>query len=256
MNLAIDIGNSFTHFAVYSGKKPIYSSKCESKDFSAINKNLRSINKEYEISSAGLSSVIPVLNLKISKSIYNLFKIKLLIINNKSKLPVFVKIKSTATVGADRICNAVFGFTYFKRKENVLIADLGTANTFDIITKKGEFIGGIIAPGIITSAKALNSNTGKLPLLEFKKLSKNASLIGKNTFEAIQSGLVNYMNFAVEGIVRSAKKQLKGNLKVIITGGSTVFLNKNISFKYKYIQNTVLDGINIILNYQKSSKLT
>jgi type III pantothenate kinase len=253
MNLAIDIGNSFTHFAVYSSNKTIYSLKCESKDFLAINRNLKSIDKEYEISSVGLSSVIPTLNHKISKSIYNIFEIKLLTINNKSKLPVFVKINSAGTVGADRICNAVCGFMYFKGNENVLVADLGTANTFDVITKKGEFIGGIIAPGIITSAKALYSNTGKLPLLEYSILSKNSPLIGKNTFEAIQSGLVNYMNFAIEGIVNSVKKQFKGDLKVIITGGSSVFLNKNLNLKYKYIQNTVLDGINIILNYQKSS---
>ncbi len=250
MNLAIDIGNSFTHFAVYNGSKIIYSSKCVSKSKISLKAHLSIIKKVFSLTNIGIASV----NNKTEKYISGLCKINFtispLIVNNASKLPIRIKIKSPGTLGADRICNAVFGYVYFKMKANVLIADFGTANTYDVITHKGEFIGGIIAPGIMTSSAALNINTSKLPLLEYSKLSKKAPLVGKNTNEAIQSGLVNYMKYASEGIVQSLKSKFKGKLKVILTGGSSELLLKNVNFDYIYIENTVLDGINIILNYQ------
>ena len=254
MKLAIDIGNSFSHFAVYNEKKRIFITKCDSKSIKDFKNILKNISYNFNITSIGISSVNHNF-LRISNDIVTkLFKLKPLIINFKSKLPISIKIKSVNTLGADRICNAVYGHTYYQGKENVLIVDLGTANTYDIVTKKGEFIGGIIAPGIMTSSKALNINTANLPLLEYKNLSKGAPLIGKNTFEAIQSGLVNYMKFATEGIVQKAKKQFKGNLKVILTGGSAELLVRKLNFKYIYVQNTVLDAINIILNYQNTAK--
>ncbi len=251
MNLVIDIGNSFTHFAVYKNGKKLYSLKRKSTSKSEIIKILSLVKNNYKLEQIGIASV----SNKTEKVIYilckKLFKLTPLTINYKCNLPIKVNVKSPATLGADRICNAVFGYTYFKGKDNVLIVDIGTANTFDIVTKNEGFIGGIIAPGIMTSSYALNINTARLPLLEYKKLSKNAPLIGKNTFEAMQSGLVNYMKFAIEGIVQSISKQFRGKLSIILTGGSTNLLLKKVNFKYIHIENTVLEGINVILNYQK-----
>lgn len=253
MNLTIDIGNSFTHFAVYNKDKAIYSSKCSSELINEIKKHLSLIKKMFTVNQIGIASVNKAANKSVILLCRKLFSISPLTINNKTKLPVNIKINSPATVGADRICNSVYGYEYSKGKFNVLIADLGTANTYDLVTKRGEFIGGIIAPGIMTSSSALNQKTSKLPLLEYKKLSKNAPLIGKNTFEAIQSGLVNYMKLATEGIVHNLKKKYKGNIKVILTGGSSIFLLNNVDFKYYFAENTVLNGINIVLNYQKKT---
>lgn len=259
MNLAIDIGNSFTHFAVYKRSKQVDYFQNSSNNLVGLKNTLIKIKNKYymdasdQITSIGISSVSPSTYKYINNTVVNIFKFKPLTINNKTKLPVVIKISKPATIGTDRICNAVFGYEYFKRKHNVLIIDIGTANTFDIVTIKGEFVGGIIAPGIMISSKALNTNTGKLPLIEYSKLSIKSPLIGKNTFEAISSGLVNYMIFATEGIVSAVKKHFNGKLKVIITGGSSNFLINNVNFKYTYIQNTVLDGINCILNYQNST---
>ncbi len=254
MNLAIDIGNSFTHFAVYKSRKQLYSVKYSSTNKSVVTKYLSLIKKKFKIDCIGIASVNNKAERYLIQTCRKLFKITPITINYKSKLPVKIKIKSPETLGVDRICNAVYAYTYFNNKYNVLIADLGTANTYDIVTKKGEFIGGIIAPGIMTSSKALNINTANLPLLAYGKLSKNAPLLGNNTFEAIQSGLVNYMKSATEGIVQKVKKQFKGNLKVIITGGSSELLLKKVSFKYIHIENTVLEGINIILKYKNTVK--
>lgn len=250
MKLAIDIGNSFIHFAVYKNSLKIYASKCSSSSKSDITKSLTLIKKIFKIEQIGIASVNILTEKYVKLLSISKFKITPLTVNNKTKLPIKIKIKSSATLGADRICNAVYGFEHYKKQHNVLIADLGTANTYDVVTKKGDFIGGIIAPGIMTSSSALNLKTSKLPLLPFDKLSKTSPLIGKNTFEAIQSGLVNYMKLATEGIVQNIQKHFKGNLKVILTGGSSVFLHKKVNFKYYFEENTVLEGINIILNYQ------
>jgi len=253
MNLAIDIGNSFTHFAVYSGSRNVYKRNCSSINKIDLVKAVRKIGKVFRINKIGISSVSPD-TLKIIKSyIRKEFKALPLIINYKTELPVNIKIKNSYTVGPDRICNAVFGFTFVKGKSNVLVIDLGTANTYDLVLKNSDFIGGIIAPGIMTSSRALNLNTGKLPLLKQSKLSANAPLIGRNTFESIQSGLVNYMIYATEGLIKAIKHEYNGKLTAVITGGSARFLESKITFKHIYKENTVLEGINIILNYQNFS---
>lgn len=253
MNLTIDIGNSFTHFAVFKGSKHIYVQNCSSISITALTKAVKKIRKDCEITKIGISSVSTNAQRSIEILIRKDFKIKPLTINNKSKMPIKVKVKKPSSLGPDRICNAVYGYHNFNGQSNVLVIDLGTANTYDLVLKNGDFVGGIIAPGIMTSSKALNLNTGKLPLFEYSKLSAIAPLIGRNTFEAIQSGLVNYMKYATEGLVKAIKNHYRGKLTVVITGGSAKFLGKKLNFKHIYETNTVLEGINIILNHQDSS---
>jgi len=253
MNLAIDIGNSFTHFAVYKDSRNVYTYNCSSISKIDLAKAVKKINKNFGIIKIGIASVSPDTIKTIKSHIRKEFRISPLTINNKTKLPVKIIIKNSNTLGSDRICNAAIGYNMVKGKSNVLVIDLGTANTYDLVLKNGDFVGGIIAPGIMTSSKALNLNTGKLPLFEYSKLSAIAPLIGRNTFEAIQSGLVNYMKYATEGLVKAIKNHYRGKLTVVITGGSAKFLGKKLNFKHIYETNTVLEGINIILNHQDSS---
>lgn len=253
MNLVIDIGNTFIHIAVFNDNRLLYNTIIETGDLKNLNNNFKYIRKDFNIKNIAISSVVPSINKKIISITGIIFKIKPIIVNHLSKLPVKIKVKNVITLGSDRICNAVYGFSSVKTKSNILIIDLGTANKYDLVLKNGTYIGGIIAPGINMSAKALNSNTGKLPLINVKKLSSNAPLIGKNTFEALQSGLINYMKAATESIVRKVKKQYKGSLKVILTGGSAKYILNNTEFKYIYQYNTVLYGLNYIINYKKKS---
>ncbi len=252
MNLAIDIGNSFSHFSVFKGSKNIYGLNCSSYNLTGLTNAVRKIGRDFEIAKIGVSYVSPNTQRTIMLLVRREFKVAPLIINNKSKLPIKIKIKNPHTIGSDRICNASYGYDTFNGRSNVLIIDLGTANTYDLVLKNGDFVGGMIAPGIMTSSKALNSNTGRLPLLGYDKLSAKAPLIGRNTFEAIQSGLVNYMKFATEGIVTAVKRKYKGKLEVILTGGSAKLLGSKVNFDHFYKENTVLEGINIVLNHKES----
>lgn len=250
MNLAIDIGNSFFHMAVFKGNKAEYLYSGNAGDKKIFNLGLKLISKKFLIQKIGFSSVVPKFNNFACKSIIKYFSKIPLNINSKSKLPIKIKVKNPETLGSDRICNAAFGFLVNSPKTNVLIIDLGTANKYDLVLRNGEYIGGIIASGIMISSKALNLNTGKLPLLKFQELCPNSPLIGKNTLEAIQSGLVNYMLYATDGIVRAIKKKYPGKLNIYLSGGSAGLIKSNISFKFKFIENSVLAGINYILNYQ------
>jgi type III pantothenate kinase len=248
MNLTVDIGNSFTHIGLFSNKL-ILTFKYPTHSKPNIDLLKTKFYSEI-IESAGISSVVPTMITFWQKRAIKWWKIKPLIVNNRSKLPVRLKVKNSNTLGSDRICNAVYGYEYFNRRENVIIADLGTANTYDAVLKNGDFIGGIIAPGIDTSALALNMNTAKLPLLNIKDYKFNKSLIGRDTKQAIQSGLMNYALFATEGIVKAIEKELKRKFKVIITGGPAKIIHNRLSIKSIYVENTVLEGINAILNYQ------
>ncbi len=250
MNLAIDIGNSFIHLGVYRGSKLIKHSALHTDDTSALKKVLNMYIKNFSPGGIGIASVNP----KAERSLLNMLpknlRSNIITINNKSKLPIAIKVKNSGTLGADRICNAVYGFMKSAGK-NALVIDLGTANTYDLVLKNGSFIGGIIAPGLMTSASALSSNTAKLPLVKNLKASKDIKLIGANTKEAISSGLFYYMLFASEGIVAAVKKQHGTNIQVFLTGGSAAFISKIVNFKCKVVQNTVLDGINMIINHNK-----
>ncbi|MBZ0203207.1 MAG: type III pantothenate kinase [Ignavibacteria bacterium] len=254
MKLAIDIGNSNTHLAVFAGSKPVFVLSFSNGSPKNYRKTLRNAFERTRgnITSVGISSVVPKLTSICIKESRNKFKLTPLTINNKTELPVTIKIKNPGSIGADRLCNAAFGFEYYKEKENVIIADFGTANTYDIVLRNGDFIGGIIAPGIMTSSKALSLSTGKLPLIDYKEMKFNNSVIGKYTKKAILSGLINYPLFATDGIVSSIEKELKRKFRVILTGGAAKPFVSRLSHPAIYIENTVLHGINIILNNYSS----
>jgi type III pantothenate kinase len=252
MNLAIDIGNSFTHLALFDKKRVIKRLNFPSNlAFNIIDEKVKgSLGKLLgKIEKIGLASVVPLSSSWWNDATIIMFKLAPLTVNYKMPLPINIKVKKPESIGADRICNAVFAFEYFKGKENVIIADYGTANTYDVVLKNGDFIGGIIAPGIDTSAKALSLNTGKLPLYSYGDLKPATRLIGRDTREAIHSGLLSYPVYATEGIVRGIEKDLKRKFKVLITGGSAKKVRKLLTIKTYYAENAVLEGINMILNH-------
>jgi len=251
MNLVIDIGNSFVHFGVFRGKKLAEHFSMPDTDMPRIRKLLISLLRRYKINKSAIASVNPRSERIIKGILPDSIRDVLLSVNNKTGLPITIKVKNSTTLGADRICNAVYGYMKSAGKDSLVI-DLGTANTYDLVLKDGSFLGGIIAPGLTTSALALNTNTAKLPLVGVLSTQKRIPLIGTNTQEAISSGLLHYMLFATEGIVAAAKKQYGRNLQVYLTGGSAELIASRVSFKYKYVQNTVLEGLNMIINFSKS----
>jgi type III pantothenate kinase len=121
-----------------------------------------------------------------------------------------------AEVGADRIVNALAALDQYGTGRPIIVVDFGTATTFDAISAKGEYLGGVICPGPQISADALFQRAAKLPRIDVRKPAK---VIGTNTVASMQSGLYwGYVDM-VEGLVRRMKEELGGDALVIATGG-------------------------------------
>ena len=170
-----------------------------------------------------ICSVVPPLN-NVFRYLFNkYFSVDPLFVSPGIKTGIKINVKNPVEVGADRVVNAVAAYKIYK--EDTIVIDFGTATTFDLVTGKGEFLGGVIAPGIEISMDALFSRTSKLPRVEFKCPEK---VVGKSTVEALQSGIYYGYVSLVEGIVRRMKEEV-GKAKVVATGGCSVMF-KNLDF--------------------------
>jgi type III pantothenate kinase len=139
-----------------------------------------------------------------------------LVVNDKLNTGIKVCIDNPGEVGADRIVNAVAA--YFEFKTALVIIDFGTAITWDCVSAKGEYLGGIIAPGLSISMEALGSRTAKLPQVDISTPPTTA--IGTNTVAAIKSGILFGYGAMVDGLVQRVKKELEPDIPhTIATGG-------------------------------------
>lgn len=240
MNLLIDIGNTNIKTAISSNNKI---SKIQRFEYSKNNfeGTFRSIFKNNYFDNVGISCLNKEYKKIINKIILEKLNLKPFFIDFKNKLPI--KIKYERTLGTDRICSAVAAFTKYQTKKNILVIDFGTATTYNLIINK-NFTGGLITPGIKTSLLSLNSNAN-LPLTKVKKINQ---LISNKTKENILSGAINQSLFTTEGVISSLKRKYK-NLFVVSTGGLAELIYEKTSMINKFEKNLVLEGINIILNY-------
>ena len=173
-----------------------------------------------------------------------------IILNNKN-IPIKIKLKNPSQVGIDRLVNAVAAKNIYSCPS--IVIDFGTATTFDIVSEKGEYIGGIIAPGIKISAESLYEKTAKLPKLNIKKIN-NLKIIGKNTNEAINSGIIYGHIGLIKEVLREIEKQnpkIK-KPKIILTGGYSKMLSG--FFDFKIDEELTLKGLQVIFDSLKVSQ--
>jgi type III pantothenate kinase len=174
-----------------------------------------------------ISSVVPPLDPVLRQVCERYFNSKPLLIEPGVKTGMPVHYDNPAEVGADRIVNAVAAFE--KYGGPCVIVDFGTATTFDCVSAKGEYLGGVICPGIGISADALFQRTARLPRVEIRK---PARVIGTNTVGSLQSGLYYGYLGLVDGILELLLEELGKETKVIATGG----LGPMIGTGSKYIK--------------------
>lgn len=253
MLLAIDIGNSNTVIGCFQGKKlsnffRISSHPNQTPDeVYLILKNLLSEKSFKKIQAGIICSVVPSLTTAYLEMFSHNLKIKPLLVS--SDLPLGIKILYTdpAQVGADRLANAVAAWKLYGGP--TIVVDLGTATTFDLISAKGEYVGGAICPGIETSAVDLFRRAAQL----FKvKLVKPKRVIGKTTEESLRSGIIFGSASQIDGMVEKIEKELGKKCNVIATGGLAplVFgLSKKMN---KMNLSLTLEGLRLI--YEKIQK--
>jgi len=238
MNLVIDIGNTLTKLALFQHDVLCGFTVYEGCDFAPL---AEFCSKNPDITHCILSTVkdYPAETEIFIKQNYNA-----IIFNSSIKVPLVNGYETPHSLGNDRIAAAV-GSTHFFNQSNVLSIDAGTAITYDFVDASGVYHGGGISPGIRMRFKALHTFTGRLPLIE---MDEDAPLIGSNTRHSIASGVLNGTIAEVEGIIDRYQAIYPG-LKIILTGGDHNYFDKRLKIKTFAAPNLVLEGLNLILNF-------
>ena len=170
--------------------------------------------KKKDITAALISSVVPPLTIPLTHVCQRYFRLDPIVVGPGVKTGISIKYDNPREVGADRIVNAVGAFK--KYGGPLIIIDFGPATTFCAIGENGDYLGGVIVPGIGISAEALFQRAAKLPRVE---LVKPKSVIARNTVSSMQSGLIYGTVGQADELVNRIKAEMKGNPKVIATGG-------------------------------------
>ncbi len=188
-----------------------------------------------------ISSVVPPMDTTLREVCEKYFRTRPLFIEPGVKTGMPVHYDNPAEVGADRVVNGVAAFA--KYGGPCVVVDFGTATTFDCITEKGEYIGGLICPGIGISADALFERTARLPRVEIRK---PARVIGSNTVGSLQSGLYYGYLAMVDGILERLIGELGKQTKVVATGGLAPLMGSGSRFITAVDDLLTLDGLRII----------
>ena len=235
-----DIGNTETKICVYSTEKIILKKiilKSSLISNSYLKKNLSSIfKKNVVIKKIVFCSVVPKIFKLIKFFLLKNFKLKVFEIKelNVNKL---IKISvNKKQIGSDRLCNAV-GIN--DNKNNYIIVDFGTATTFDVIIKN-NYLGGVIAPGVLLSLNTLTSKASLIPSLKLKKVK---NVLGKNTISAVRSGFYWGYTGLVENIIDKISKHTKKKYKLILTGGYSHLFIKSIKKKAYIDKDITIKGL-------------
>ena len=237
MILTIDVGNTSITCGLFENDNLVKSFRIPSdrdittsKCMELLQFNISTIH----IDGAIIGSVVEEVNDRVFGAVFELYKVKPILLNSKTNLSITLNVKNNAEVGADRIANAVKAWEIYKK--SVIVVDFGTATTFDIVNSKGEFIGGIIAPGIITQLNSLFQATSKLPKIEIKPIEKT---IANDTESSILSGVVIGSASMVDGMIERCEKELNERPVIIGTGGLCEVVAQYMTKKFDNIYNNL-----------------
>lgn len=257
MLLALDIGNTSIAVGLFREDRLVKNWKLKSESGKTCDEYLIALNSLFKLSGFAFqqvdaiifSSVVPPLTSVFQKLCRDMFEIRPLIVGPGLKTGMPILYENPAEVGADRVVSGIAAFE--KYGGPVIVADFGTATTFDAVSEKGEYLGGAIAPGIQISAEALYLRTARLPRIEIKKPEK---AVGKTTVSSMQSGLYFGYIGLVSSIISSIKEEIGKQAKVVATGGSAPLFFKTISVIDSFEPNLVLDGLKIIYSRNRGGE--
>jgi len=222
MLLVIDVGNTNTVLGLYDGDQLVHDWRVRTvvdhtvDEYGMLIYNLYKNSKvrPREIKDIIISCVVPTMLNILEPLCEKYFSVKPLIVGPGIKTGMPILYDNPKEVGADRIVNAVAA--YEKYGGDIIIVDFGTATTFDYVSRKGEYMGGCIAPGIMIASEALFSKAAKLPRVE---IARPKSVVGKDTVSSMQAGILFGYAALVDGLVSRIKAEVASDAKVIATGG-------------------------------------
>ena len=255
MLLAIDIGNTDTTFGVFEGDELRAAWHMATgihrmvDEYAAILLNLLPHQnlKIADINEAVLCSVVPPIVSTFEELLQRYFHISPLVVSAGVKTGVRIRMDNPREVGADRIVNAAAAHHLYGGP--LIITDLGTATTFDVVSREGDYLGGVIAPGIRIAAEALFTRTAMLPRVEFARPKR---VIGTNTISAMQSGIIYGYVGLVEGIVARIQRELIEKAKVVAAGGYAEIIAQETKIFDIVNPNITLIGLKLIHQMNKA----
>lgn len=249
MILTIDMGNSnivvggIDENRLYFEERITTDHRKTSLEYAIMLKNILEIShvKRSEIEGAIMSSVVPPLNAPLSSAVKKIIGKKPMLVGSGMKTGLNIKVDNPKTVGGDRIIASVAAIAQYSGP--IIIIDMGTATTLDVIDKNSCYIGGVILPGIKVSLDSLVSNTAQLPQIN---LDIPKRVIGKNTVECMRNGIM-YGNAAMlDGLIDRIEKELSEKATLIATGSMTRFITPLCSHEITYIPDLLLRGLLIL----------
>jgi type III pantothenate kinase len=243
MVVVLDIGNTNIHAGLYDGgkivRKIITPVSC-----GIPSDNLQKLLLNERISGAAIASVVPQLTAEAIAFMETEYAVSPLVVNAQLRYPIRICYDTPDTLGADRIANIVGA--YCNVRDNLVVMDFGTANTFDVVLKNGDFVGGVITPGMRTSLDTLVQRTA---LLKDIPLEPPLSIIGQSTEECVQSGIVYGTAAMAEGFMQNVRGKYGKEFSCIITGGLSSLVAPFMSFVDQCDPDLCLCGVGRIYSH-------
>ena len=253
MLLAIDIGNSSIKFGIFNGAELFHKFTIQTKrDYTAdelMFDRLKLVDDQFiqvDIATCVISSVVPELNPVLAEVCRELFKVTPGFVDRSWDFGLNVKYDPPEALGADRLVNAFAAVKKYGMPS--IVCSFGTATTIDAVNGAGDFLGGVIAPGMLVSARALQVMTAKLPNVP---IEKPKSVFGTTTTGSIQAGLVFGHAAMVDGIIRRMLVETAGfsssaELNVVATGGFANLIAPEVPSITQVDENLTLEGLRFL----------
>lgn len=254
MLLTIDIGNTNITLGAYDGDSLLFTARLATQtkntddEYAVSIKNILSLYlvDAEEIEDAIISSVVPSVASSVSNAVSKLFHIVPLMLGPGVKTGLNIKIDNPAQLGADLVAGAVGALESYNMP--CVVIDMGTASTVSVLDRNGTLRGGAIAAGVRLTLKALTENTAQLPSIP---IEAPRSVIGANTVECMQSGLVFGTAAMIDGLLERIEDELGEKPTVVATGGLSKQIIEHCKANIIYDENLLLEGLRAI--YEKNN---
>jgi type III pantothenate kinase len=242
--LVIDIGNTSTSVGLVGGRRILRVLRLPSGDAAhtaRLHGLLRRATRGRRLAGAVLCSVVPKLNRFWVGALGARCAVKPIIVSHRIRLNVRVDYPQPATIGADRLANACAAWERYGGP--VVVADFGTALTFDVVTGDGRYVGGVIAPGLPLMTEYLWEKTALLPRV---RLTGHYGAWGRNTREAMRVGAAIGYRGMVREILQHVKRGLRGRVKFCATGGYAALAVHGLDKRVELLPELTLEGLVLI----------
>ncbi len=244
MILLLDIGNTHTHLGLANARRVLKQADIPTAVwFSAgVAKQVKLFLGRARVEGAALCSVVPKATPRAQRLVKRLFGLTCFVLTHKTLGSVGINYPKPETIGPDRLANAVAVKHHFGAP--AVVVDFGTALTFDVVDERGDYVGGIIAPGLAAMTDYLHEKTALLPRI---RIHDTASVIGKNTETAMLIGAVHGYRGLVRELIAELKRELKArHLPVVATGGYAKLITAKLSEITAIVPTLTLEGLRLV----------